>query len=251
VPPSAPPAAWAPPPPPPPPSLGRFFPPMGPLLAMNGSVRSPFVFTSAFFPSGERGRTKPGGAVRGTLPFEEKTSGRGEAIPGWAMRGQRTAGWPRAGCPAPEDPGSPVLPKRHSGRRASLHFSQRGGGWESRSELRGQRCSCSSRRAAGQAPHVDASRGECVTPQPPRELALRRGSALCWMRWTTRAATDCGVRNSYAYATGDGAVQQRTRGGKAGAATPRSVSMRAGAQEVRLCAVSAIAFICSQARARP
>jgi hypothetical protein len=106
-------------------------------------------------------------------------------------------------------------------------------------------------RAAGQAPHVDASRGECVTPQPPRELALRRGSALSWMRWTTRAATDCGVTNSYAYATGDGAVQQRTRGGKAEAATPRSVSKRAGAQQVRLCAVSAIAFICSQARARP
>jgi hypothetical protein len=130
-------------------------------------------------------------------------------------------------------------------------FSQRGGGWESRSALRGQRRSCSSRRAAGQAPHVDASRGECVTPQPPRELALRRGSALSWMRWTTRAATDCGVTNSYAYATGDGAVQQRTRGGKAEAATPRSVSKRAGAQQVRLCAVSAIAFICSQARARP
>jgi hypothetical protein len=51
-----------------------------------------------------------------------------------------------------------------------------------------QRRSCSSRRAVGQAPHVDASRGECVAPQLPRELALRRGSALCLMRWMTRAA---------------------------------------------------------------
>ncbi len=74
---------------------------------------------------------RPGAAL---CPSREKASG-GEAIPGWATTGQLTAGWPRARCPAPEHPGSPVLPKRHFGR-GSLHFTRRAGGWESRSGLR-------------------------------------------------------------------------------------------------------------------
>lgn len=55
-------------------------------------------------------------------PSQEKTSRRGGHSEGWATRWRRTAGLSRAGFPAPEDPGSPGLPNRHSERQSSLTF---------------------------------------------------------------------------------------------------------------------------------